>query len=361
MPTQDNTTLDEEARDSSEPLSAQVGERLRRGPGKKKPEWDGSASVVSTGSTLLDMAISGGRFERGGIPGGILVEIFGPSGAGKTVMLCEIAGAVQRAGGEVLFQDPEGRLNVQFAQMFGFDRSIATYDMPDTVPALFDPVRRWHPEAPGVNAVFADSLAALSTKLELDEKDGDKMGMRRAKEFSEACRKVCRVLTERNILMVCSNQIRQKADAGQFEERFTTPGGMAIGFYASLRLRCLSPQKITIERKINGKDHKRVIGVETQVEVYKSSVWKPHHSASVCIVYDYGVDDVRANLQYVKSMIGASTYEVAGRSVGQSLDRAIRTVEDDRLEEPLRQQVREVWRDLEEKFRVERAPKRRAV
>jgi RecA/RadA recombinase len=341
-----------------DPLSAQVRERVERAA-PERPEWDGSTSVVSTGSTLLDLAISGGRFERGGIPGGILVEIFGPSGCGKTVLLCEIAGGIQRAGGSVMFCDPEGRLNAQFAKLFDFDRAVAEYSMPDTVPGMFEPVRTWEPRSTGMNAVFGDSLAALSTRLELDEEDGDKMGMRRAKEFSEACRKVCRVLAQRNILMVCSNQVRQNPDAGKFAEKYKSPGGEAIPFYASLRLRCHSPQKITVEKDIKGTKHKRVIGVETQIDVYKSSVWKPHHSAQVCIVYDYGVDDVRMNLTYLKQMTRSTTYEVDGNTVGQSLDRAIRTVEDGRLEEALRRQVTEVWRDLEEKFRVERAPKRR--
>jgi len=173
--------------------------------------------LISTGSTLLDLAISGGRFPQGGIPGGILVEVFGPSGCGKTVLLSEIAGGVQRQGGDVKFYDPEGRLNAQFGSLFGFKVEDAEYSRPDTVPEVFEPIRTWKPRHDDrVNGIFADSLAALSTVLEMDAKDGDKMGMRRAKEFSEACRKTCRVLAQKNFLMVCSNQIRQNLDAGPF-------------------------------------------------------------------------------------------------------------------------------------------------
>src|ERR1700744_4620707 len=109
-----------------ESLADQVERRLDAGVAPP-PEFDGSARVVSTGSTLLDLAISGGRFPEGGIPSGILVEISGPSGGGKTVLLCELAGTVQRGGGEVMFRDPEGRLNKQFGALFGFQVDNAIY------------------------------------------------------------------------------------------------------------------------------------------------------------------------------------------------------------------------------------------
>ena len=67
--------------------------------------------MISTGSTLLDLIISGTRVRGGGLPGGILVEIFGPSGTGKTVLLCEIGGVIQRQNGDVRYGDPEARLN----------------------------------------------------------------------------------------------------------------------------------------------------------------------------------------------------------------------------------------------------------
>ena len=80
-------------------LSGQVAARLSK-PKAKLARGDAGSDthIVTTGSTLLDLAISGGRFAKGGIPAGILVKIFGPSGCGKTVLLCEIAGGIQRSG-----------------------------------------------------------------------------------------------------------------------------------------------------------------------------------------------------------------------------------------------------------------------
>lgn len=344
-------------------LSEQLEERLAKEP-ERKPEYDGSNVTVSTGSTLLDLAISGGRFREGGIPLGILVEIFGPSGAGKTVLLCQIAGNVQKMGGRVMFHDPEARLNKQFARMFGLDTGEIEYSIPDTIPQVFGGVREWvsnsdEDEEAGKNiyGVFADSLAALSTDLELSKDEGDKMGMRRAKEFSEELRKTCRIITQRNILMVCSNQIRQNLDAGPYGQKYVSPGGEAIGFYSSLRLRCHSPQKIKVKKKVKGKELERIVGVHTEVEVYKSSVWKPFRSAEIYILYDYGIDDIRGNLRYLKTITRDSIYRIGDLKLSKSLDEAIKIVEQDNLEEELKNAVIDLWNEVEEEFKDERKPR----
>ena len=327
---------------------------------KPEKEYDGSDEVVvSTGSTLLDLAISGGRFYEGGIPGGILVEIFGPSSSGKTVLLCEIAGGVQRLGGDIMFRDPEGRLNSQFAKIFDFNVENVDYGMPDTVTELFKPIRTWKPKTKGsIHGIFADSLAALSTDLELDNEDGDKMGMRRAKEFSEECRKVCRILTNNNYLMVCSNQLRGIPDAGKYAPKHKSTGGEAIGYYSSLRLKTKSPVKIAPEKTINGKKVKLPIGIETEVEVFKSSVWKPYRTAPIYIIFDYGIDDIRGNLQFLKSMTKDTTYTLDNEKLGASMSDAIKYVEEYNLEAQVKTATIELWREIESKFKVERKPKR---
>lgn len=348
-------------KDKEESLSEQIKNRVKRTKVAKEPKkYDGSDIFVSTGSTLLDLAISGGRVRGGGIPGGILVEIFGPSGAGKTVMLCEIAGGVQRLSGQILFKDPEARLNKQFAKIFDMELKEEEYDTPNTVPEVFSSVRDWKIKDPQrINGAFADSLAALSTGMEMDTDEGDKMGMRRAKEFSEECRKTCRILTDRNILMVCSNQVRVNLDAGKYGIKYKTPGGEAIPFYSSLRLRCMSPKKIKQGLNIAGKKVERISGVETPIEVFKSSVWKPYRKASVYIMFDYGIDDIRGNLQFIKQHTSNTSYTVNGEKVGSSMEAAIAAVEKDDLEDDLKEEVIDLWEEIETKFTTKRKKKER--
>lgn len=340
-------------------LGPQIVEHSRKTTEPRK-EYDGTNKVISTGSTLLDLAISGGRFEFGGIPSGILVEIFGPASSGKTVLLCELAGNVKRHGGEVTFWDPEARLNKQFAQLFGFKVGEVTYGTPNTVPEVFSPIREWDPKPSGVvHGVFADSLAALTTEQEMDERD--QYGMRRAKEFSEQCRLTCRVLAQKDILMVCSNQVRQNLDAGPYGQKYKSPGGEAIGFYSSLRLRFASPQKIKTKRKISGKEHTRVIGVETDVEVFKSSVWEPYHKAPVSILFDYGIDDIRANLQYLKTNTSDTMYCIGNTKLSKSIEEAIQVVEKDGLDDELKEETIGLWNEIQKKFQIKRKPRHSEV
>jgi len=340
-------------------LSRQVDKKIKNKKTNTAPLYEGSDNVVSTGSTLLDLAISGGRFEYGGIPTGIFCEIFGPSGSGKTVLLSQIAGNMQKQHGNIMFHDPEARLNTQFAKMFGLDTVAIEYTIPNTVPEMFQSVRKWAPEENegDLYGVFADSLAALSTDMEMDKEAGDKMGMRRAKEFSEELRKTCRIITQQNILMVCSNQVRQNLDAGPYGQKFKSPGGEAIGFYSSLRLRCLNAQKIKVKHKIKGKDHERVVGVKVRIEVFKSSVWAPYHNADIFIIFNYGVDDIRGNLSFLKTSTGSTIYKLGDKPLGKSLDHAIKVIEEEGLEQELKERVVELWREIEDQFQGTRKPK----
>jgi len=285
--------------------------------------------------------------------------VFGPSGTGKTVLLCEIAGEIQKAGGNIQYHDPEARLNKDFAKLFNLHINEEDYFIPNTIPEVFNSVRSWDPGSGKINGVLADSLAALSTNLEMDNEDGDKMGMRRAKEFSEELRKTARILPQNNLLMVCSNQVRVNVDAGPYGQKFSAPGGTAIGFYASLRLRIRGVSKIYRKEKVKGKEVKRVIGITVEVIVEKSSIDKPHREASVSILFDYGIDDIRENLKFVKKYTGATTYVLNGEKLAASLEKAIQIIEEDEQEEELRKEVIDLWNEIEEKFESDRKKKRR--
>jgi len=349
-------------RTKKQPLSAQVKRKVQNNKPKASKQYDGDTSnVISTGSTLLDLAISGGRVRGGGIPTGILVEVAGPAGSGKTVLLSEIAGAVQRRGGEAIFQDPEGRLNKQFAAMFGVTLTDKNYSMPDTVNQMFQSIRAWEPTNPkAINGVFTDSLAALSTELEMDNKEGDKMGMKRAKDFSEQLRKTCRELVQKNQVMVASNQLRENAGA-TYGPKYRTPGGEAIGFYCSLRLMASTTTKIKQKETIKGKEVERIIGVTATFTIAKSSVWKPYREAPLTILFDYGIDDIRENLKFVKKYTGATVYSLGGEALDKSLEKAIQIIEEEELEKQLKEETIDLWESIEKRFDSTRKTKKRTL
>jgi len=309
--------------------------------------------TVSTGSTVLDLEISGGRKREGGLPGGIIVEIFGPSSAGKTSILAEICASIQANGGEVKFLDPEARLDQEYARIYGVEIDKKNYYRPDTVTEVFDDhIYAWNPPRKDViNGIGTDSLAALSTNMEMEGKD--KMGMRRAKEFSEGLRKTSRIIRNNNWLIVCTNQVRQ-GDMGE-----VTPGGKGIPFYASLRIRVGQKAKVERTTKIGKKEVKKVVGIQSLCQIRKSSVDDPFREALIFILFSYGIDDIRGNLQYLKNMTGATKYGDSDLGEFVSMDKMVRVIERNGLQKELREKVIDLWHEIEDKFKTERRKKER--
>lgn len=320
--------------------------------------YDGNFEhVISTGSTLLDLAISGNRKRGGGIPSGIMLIAYGPSQSGKTALLSQIAGNILNNNGEVYFNDPEARLDQEFSSMFGMHLNEENYATPNTVTEVFKNLREWKPKNIScINGIFTDSLAALSTDMEMGSDDGDKMGGRRGKEFSEALRKHARLIKNNNYIFACSNQIREKMNAMAFESKVEFPGGKALWFYSSVVIRFNNPQKVKTKVKINGKDEFRITGIEVEVIVEKT-IDTPYRKAPLIITFGYGIDNIRANLEFVKTYKKLTTYCVKGESVGQSLEKAILYVEKNNLEKRLDNETIDLWEEIEKMFTVERKKK----
>lgn len=313
--------------------------------------------VVSTGSTLLDLCISGKRIRGGGLPGGIIVEVFGKSGTGKTAILEEIAASIQSRNGEIRYLDPEGRLDHEYAELFGVDITEKNYSRPDTVKELFDMIRATKfKRSDIINGYLSDSLAALTTDMEMD--DNDKRGQRRAKEFSEGLRKVCRLIAKENWLIVCSNQVRE-GEHGEY-----SPGGLAIPFYSSVRIRVspiyqkgVSP-KISKEVKIGDKKIEKVIGIRSTCETIKSSIDDPFRRCNISILFGYGIDDIRDNLQYLKDMNNYSSYNCIDKTF-VSMEKAIEYIEEKGYRRALKEQVIDLWEKIDKEFELKRKKKDR--
>ena len=137
---------------------------------------------------------------------------------------------------------------------------------------------------------------------------------------------------------------------------------MGIPFYASIRVglkqRSGKLGKIIKTRKIkSGKDITKVVGIIVDCTVVKT-VDEPYRTAPLYFVYGYGIDDIRANLQYLKDMNKHTTYKFNGKSY-QGLDQAIKYIERNKLENKLRNAVIDMWESIEAKFEVDRPKKKR--
>lgn len=350
-------------------------------------KYDGDISrVISTGSTLLDLEIMGKRVRGGGIPGGILVEIYGPNSGGKTVLMSEIAGGIQRQKGMVKFFDAEARLSKKFAEIFNFSVDDCEFGIPNQVADVFLPLMKWHPDGQEcigeynrrkkkcrdcsdserceefdlnnrpIHGVFIDSFAQLCGELEKEDDEIDKRGSARAKEFSQWMRKLAPKITANKWLIVGSNQIRdnQKAKT-DFDPKYITPGGNAVPHAASLRLEISPASRLRSEKTINGKKVFVEYGHCSKVKIIKNTVSGQKGSAEIQICIDYGIDDITANLQYLKKFSPGSSYWTGDNSIDDAVD----TVERDNLELELREAVIDMWEDIQGQFKRERKAKRR--
>jgi len=279
------------------------------------------------------------------------LEIYGPYASGKTAILAEICASAQKRGGQVRFLDPEARLDQEYARIYGVNLPADDYYRPNTVSEVFGLIQEWKPEnSEVINVVATDSLAALSTEMELDK--GDKMGMRRAKEFSEGFRKTARLIANNHWVIACTNQVRE----GEYGE--TTPGGFAIPFYSSLRIRVAQTGKIEHRVKLSsGKEVSKVVGIESLCYIRKSTVDDPFREAPIFIVFGYGIDDVRGNLQWMKDVSRESMYVCPNGRQRHSMESAIDHVEKEKLQEQLRDKVIDLWGSIEGQFVKERTPK----
>ena len=307
-------------------------------------EWD-NIPVLSTRSTNLDLAISGGRLEEGGIPACILAMIHGPSGSGKTSILSELAGDAQQKGGDTHNQDPEARLDKEYARIYDMILNKENYSRPGRVEEVFAFIETWETQKKP-KALFTDSLAALTTDLEIET--GDSMGMRRAKMFSQGCRKNARILGD--MLWVCSNQERQNKNGG-----FTVPGGDAIAFYSSLIIRAKMIDTVKVKKKNEyGVELEKIIGIKTECEVRKSTIDDPFRKAIIFIIFGLGIDDVRGNLQYLKEMQKLTTYPCPDGKNYMGLEQAITHVEEKGMQKELKKQTIAMWNECESLFKTNR-------
>ncbi len=339
-------------------IAKEVSDEVRKPAQSIRTPID-SKVIVSTGSTLLDLAISGSRIRGGGLPGGIMIEIFGPSSSGKTAVLSEIGASVQNKGGEVTLLDPEGRLDKEYSKVYGLELDKKNYHQPDTVHDMINKIREWEPKDSGkINLMAVDSIASLSTEQEMEGED--KRGQLKAKQLSEGCRKIARIIAKEYKLVIFTNQERQ----GEFGK--TTPGGFAVGYHASVRIRIarlFKNSKIEKTKTLpSGQKITKVLGIKSEALIKKSSVDNEFRTAPIYIVFGVGVDDVRANLQYMKDVNKANRYDCPIDKDGSiksfvSMDKAIAYVEGNDLEGDLRELVIDAWEEIEELFQTNRKHK----
>jgi recombination protein RecA len=223
-----------------------------------------TVEIIPTGSIATDLALG-----VGGLPKGRIVEIFGPEASGKTTVCLHVIAEAQKLGGVAAFIDAEHALDPQRAQKIGVNLDELLISQPDTgeqALEIADALIR----SGGVDVLVIDSVAALVPKSEIEGEMGESSIGVQARLMSQALRKLTGAVSNTNTIVIFTNQLRQKIGV-MFGNPETTPGGLALKFYASVRL--------DVRKIENIKQGDLVVGSRHRVKVVKNKVAPPFRIA----------------------------------------------------------------------------------
>jgi recombination protein RecA len=297
---------------SLETTLASLKKRFGEGAIMKMGEATGmKVDAIPTGSISLDLALG-----IGGIPRGRVTEIYGPEASGKTTLCQHIIAQAQQMGGVAAFIDVEHALDPVYAAHCGVNVDELLISQPDTGEQALE-IAEALVRSGAVDIVVIDSVAALVPRAEIEGEMGDShMGLQ-ARLMSQALRKLSGAIKRSNTAVIFTNQLRQKIGV-MFGNPETTTGGMALKFYASVRLDVRPIDAI--------KSGDEVIGNRTRVRVKKNKVAPPFRKAEFDILHNQGISregdllDLGVELGVIDKK--GAFYSIDGTRMGQGRENA---------------------------------------
>ena len=285
--------------------------------------------VVPTGSISLDTSLG-----VGGVPRGRVIEIYGPESSGKTTLSLHILAEAQKQKGVGAFIDAEHALDPDYAKRIGVNIDDLLISQPSSGEQALRIVETLV-KSGKVDVIVVDSVAALVPQTEIAGEMGDFQIGLQARLMSQALRKLSGIISKTKTIVIFINQTRMKVGV-RFGNPETTTGGLALKFYASVR--------INLRRIAQIKHGDEIIGNRIKAKIVKNKVAPPFKTTEFDIYYNEGISKMADLINTgVKSGIikkSGSWLQYGDKKLGQGMEASKRFLkENPKIAEQIKKEI----------------------
>lgn len=284
----------------------------------------------------------------GGLPYGKILEIFGEESSGKSLLAFNFAYAAQQLGGIVIWIDAEQAFTIEWAEANGLDLDRVDLYSETAIESISDFIKDkaiyWRSVLTNNEPILivTDSIASLNclNNVNADQLDAKAEMGNRAKKIDEMLRTRNGLLSDLGVCSIFINQVRAKIGATKYEDPYTTPGGKATAFYASIRLGIYGGKQI--KGKIDNYEDR--VGRCSTIRVVKNKVGPPRPTIKSAEVYFnplykepvgykkyFGLAELLVRLKVVDRKKGASRFYYKDKMIANGEDAFMKVLVTDDL------------------------------